>query len=201
MKNLLIIIALALFSACTATSKLSKIGINYQEGDDLIYEVRTKDDDNDDLKYEIELNINGVEDYYVSYDWEVFAERSGTISMSENAINNATKLSFFEKTGYESLEDATTIWVSRRVFKALKSNEKIELELDERKEIFNKTGTETYSFGDRGNGVPYNIPVIIVANPDETIEFWIADDAKNPIIVMVSMKDFSMDLMDYRLFK
>ena len=67
MKNLFILIVIAFFASCSATSKLSKSAMSYNEGDDLIYEVSTKDDDGDDLNYEIELNINGV-DYYVSYD-------------------------------------------------------------------------------------------------------------------------------------
>ena len=197
MKNLFILLIIALFASCSATSKLSKSLMKYNEGDDLIYEVNTKDDDGDDLKYEIELNINGVEEYYVSFDWEIFAERSGTIKMNEKAIKNATTLTFFEKEGYQPLEDKTTIWLSQAVFKKLKATEKVSIGLEERKETFQMIGTETYNFGKKN----YNIPVIIVKNSDHSIEMWIADDAKNPIMVQLRMKDFRMDLMDYKLFE
>lgn len=201
MKYVLGILILSMMIACVPTKNLAKQEINFQEGDDLIYEVRTKDDDGDSVEYEIELNINGVSEGYVSFDWEIFAERSGTIAMNENAITNATTLSFFEKEGYQSLENVTTIWLSQAVFKRLNANEKVEIGLDEQRVIFQKIGVETYSFGDKTDGKPYNVPVIIIANADQTIELWIANDAKNPIVVMVTMKDFSMDLINYKLFR
>lgn len=196
--SLFILLLAILGQSCTSTSKLSQSGISFNEGDDLIYEVRTKDEDGDAIKYEIELNINGVADEYVSFDWEVFTERSGTISMNENAIKNATTLSFFEKAGYQPLDDKTAIWLSQTVFKRLKANEKIEIGLNEQKVVFYQTGTEAHNFGNEKN---YNIPVIIVANTDETIKMWVADDAKNPIIVRMIKKDFRMELVNYKVFE
>lgn len=201
MKNLLLLIIILLFSACAPTSKLSKIGINYNEGDDLIYEVRAKDEDDEEKKYEIELNINGVSDNYVSYDWEIFPSRSGTISMTKNAINNAKTLYFFNENGYEFLEKETIIWISRTVFKELKAQKKVVINLEGNDKTFQMIGTETFSFGHTKEGTPYNVPVIIVTNPDASVEIWIANDAKNPIIIMIKMKNFRMDLSDYKLFK
>lgn len=199
--NLLILLLIIFGQSCTPTSKLSKSGISFNEGDDLIYEVLTKDEDGDDEKYEIELNMNGIEDYYVSYDWEIFQERSGTIKMNENAIKNARALLSFNDGGYLPLENETTIWISQAVFKELQEDKKVEISLDKKKETFHKVGTETFSFGNKEGGIPYNIPVIIVKNSDTSIEIWIANDAINPIIVQMRMKDFRMDLVNYKLFK
>jgi hypothetical protein len=86
------------------------------------------------------------------------------------------------------------------MFKDLKAGKPVIIGLgnnDSDRELFTLKGKETYSFGNKGDGVPYNIPVLIIATEDNKKEIWIADDPNNRLIVMMKL-DFRIDLVNYK---
>lgn len=195
--NRLIIVLLVAFlgNACVPTGKLTKAGITFNEGDDFIYEVIDGDE-----KYNFNININGVEDYYISFDWEIpQRDISGAIMMTETAMNTATGLHNYMTKGYVKLTDKTSAWISKSVFNAIKKGETVELMLDRNKENFKLYDETYYDFGKR-LGKPYHIPVIVIADENAKQKIWIADDEKNPLIVMMEL-DFNIRLVDFKAFE
>lgn len=197
MKYILGILILSMMIACVPTKNLTKQGITFNEGDDLFYEINDKGD-----RYSFNINMNGREDYMISFDWEIPErnEFSGTIVMDEKAIQEATIFHYYVVDGYATLEDEMAIWVSQKVFKTLKNGGVVDWDLGYRQDNFKMIGTETYSFGNKSDGIPYNIPVIVAQSEDGKTEIWIAADAKNPIIVLIQ-GDFRMNLVDFKEFE
>ncbi|MFK7748286.1 MAG: hypothetical protein AB8B65_07850 [Kordia sp.] len=197
MKNLIklivIIVVTSIVSSCSSTKSLAKEGILLIEGSDLYYEVQAGDE-----KWNFDLNINHFGNS-ISFDYDL-GDASGTISIDEKALKESTNLYNYFGNGYKRLTEKTTVWVSKKMFKDLKSGKPVAIGLgnsDSEKELFTLTGKETYSFGNKEDGVPYNIPVLIVATKDAKKEIWIADDSNNRLIVMMKL-DFRIDLVNYK---
>lgn len=197
MNRLIITILIASFfiSACTPTSKLAKAGISFNEGDDFIYEVIDGDE-----KYNFNINLNGIEDYYISFDWEIPQnDISGAIYMNETAITSATELHNYMEKGYLKLTDKTSAWISKAVFEDIKDGNIVRLGLGEKRESFRLYDETTYEFGMK-MGKPYVIPVIVMANDDNSKKIWVADDKDNCLIVMMEL-DFNIRLVDFQAFR
>ncbi len=198
MKNsiLIIILPLIILSSCTPKmGVLKQEGIDLHEGADLYYTVRQGD-----VMYPFNININEFNQDYISFDWDMGEINSGSIFISEAALDFSTAMHNYFTRGYKKLDDKTSVWLSKKLFKDLKSGKSVEIDLGMGvKETFTKTGTETYSFGDKGDGVPYNLPVFTVSNKDGSKEIWIADDPSNRLIVMMNI-DFRIDLNNYQAF-
>lgn len=187
--------AFLMLNSCTPTSQLAKAGISFNEGDDFIYEVIDGDE-----KYNFNININGIEDYYISFDWEIpQKDISGAIFMDETAITSARGLHNYMTKGYIKLTDKTSAWVSKAVFEDIKGGKTVELLLDRNKETFKLYDETMYVFGDK-IGNPYRIPVVVIANEEATKKIWIADDKDNCLIVMMEL-DFNIRLVDFKAFK
>lgn len=195
MKNLIPFLALLFFlTSCASKKKLAQAKITFIEGSNLFYEVRMGGE-----KYNFDLNINEFSDDVISFDWEMGGERSGTIAMNNPSLSNATSLFNYFSGGYKLLKNQTSVWLSKQLFKDLKSGKAVEIDLGNgNKEIFKYQEPETFSFGNKGDGVPHNIPVIVIANEDASKEIWIMNDPQNRLIVMMNL-DFRIDLVDWKL--
>ncbi|MFK7947590.1 MAG: hypothetical protein AB8G11_08375 [Saprospiraceae bacterium] len=193
--QLLCLSGFLILNSCTPMSKLAKAGITFNEGDDFIYEVI-----DDGEKYKFNINLNGIEAYYISFDWEIpEKDLSGAIFMDETAINSAKSLHNYMKEGYLKLTDKTSVWVSKMVYNEIKGGEIVELLLDGNKENFKLYDETFYEFGKK-MGKPYRIPVIVIANEDASKKIWIADDKDNCLIVMMEL-DFNIRLIDFKVFE
>lgn len=186
---------LGVLIGCSNRTKgaVAKQGIVLMEGSDLIYEVTVGDE-----TYPFELNINQFGDELISFDWDMDGARSGTIAMHGDVLVTATNLYNYFSGGYKSLKEETSVWVSKDLFKALKSGKPVEIGLGKgKKETFKLSGPETYSFGQKSDNTSYNLPVFIVLSEDQKKEIWIADDPENRLIVMMNL-DFRIDLKDFK---
>ena len=187
----LFVVTILLFS-CGKKKGLFKSGISFEEGNDFVYQVRSAT-----REYEFAININGVERHYVSFDWEMpELDKSGVVFMGDSALNNAMGMHNYMSSGYLELEDKTSVWMSRKAFTELKAGKKVLMDMDGSEEVFHMVGTETYSFGDKEDGVPFDISVIIVKNAKGNQEIWVADDSENPLIVRMEL-DFKIWLTYY----
>ncbi len=188
-----LLLSLFLFSSCTTTGKLAKAGIVLIEGSDLYYEVNAGGQ-----KYSFDLNMNEFSDLNISFDWDMGGVKSGTVAMYGQSLIDSKDLFNYFSGGYTPLTDQTSVWISKQLFKDLKAGKSVEIGLGNGvKESFTYQGPETYSFGDRKDGVPYDIPVFIVATKDGKKEIWIADDPQNRLIVMMDI-GFRIDLVKFK---
>jgi len=192
-KFIVVILSTSIVSSCSSTKSLAKEGIILTEGADLYYEVQANDD-----KWNFDLNINHFENS-ISFDYDL-GNKSGTISIDEKALKKSTDLYNYFGNGYKRLTEKTAVWVSKKMFKDLKAGKPVAIGLgssNSKRELFTLKGKETYSFGNKADGVPYNIPVFVIATKDNEKEIWIADDPNNRLIVMMKI-EFRIDLVDYK---
>jgi hypothetical protein len=170
---------------------MQKAGINLIEGSDLFYKVTMGSS-----TYNFDLNMN----YFaksISFDYDLGVSKSGTIYMSEEALESATNLYNYFSGGYKELKNETSVWISKQLFNDLKSGKSIEIGLgNNTKEIFKFVRYETFSFGEKTDKTAYQIPVFIVRSETSKKEIWIANDPKNRLIVMMDL-DFRIDLINF----
>ena len=194
-KLIVVILLTSIVSSCVSTKSLAKEGITLIEGSDLYYEVQAGDE-----KWNFDLNINHFGNS-ISFDFDL-GNTSGTISIDEKALEESTDLYNYFNNGYKRLTEKTSVWVSKKMFNDLKTGKPVAIGLgnsDSDRELFTLIGKETYSFGNKGDGVPYNIPVLIIATKDTKKEIWIADDPSNRLIVMMKL-DFRIDLVNFKQY-
>ena len=188
-----LILTVFLTSSCSTQGKLAKTGIVLTEGSDLFYKVNTNGQE-----YSFDLNINEFSDEIISFDWDMDGSRSGTVAMFDQALIDSREMFNYFSGGYTELKDKTSVWISKGLFKELKSGKMVEIGLGNGlKESFKYQGQKTWSFGNRDNGNPYRIPIFIIATNDKSKEIWIADDPKNRLIVMINI-DFRIDLIGFK---
>jgi len=191
----LLILAALLASGCSTKGQLAKAGIVLVEGSDLFYKVNAGGQE-----YPFDLNINEFGDEIISFDWDMGGARSGTVAMFDQALVDAREMFNYFSGGYTELKDKTSVWISKGLFKDLKSGKMVEIGLGNGvKETFQYKGKETWSFGKQDNGTPYQIPVFIIATKDNSKEIWIADDPQNRLIVMMNI-DFRIDLVGFKAY-
>ncbi len=180
-------------TSCKVQSPLEKQGVKFIEGSDLFYEVTAQG-----MKYNFDININGFTNTYVSFDWNLADSKNGTVFVHEEAMLESFALKNYFQGGYKALKDRTSVWVSKKLFKEIKSGKTLSIDLDNNEVVEMKMkGTETYSFGDQGGGVPFNVPVIVVGNDDDSRTIWIMDDPNNRLIVMMDIA-FRIDLLNVK---
>jgi hypothetical protein len=194
--SLSILFAMIFLASCAIKGALTKAGILLTEGTGLNYEVTAGGQ-----KYPFDIKIKEYSGKEISFDWNMGEAKNGTIEMGEKTLASSKNLFNYFSGGYRKLESETSVWISTELFKELKSGAPVEIGLGNGvKETFKYQGSETYSFGNKEEGVPYNIPVFTVATEDGKKEIWIVDDPQNRLIVMMNL-DFRIDLVGYKPFK
>jgi len=156
------LLVMLLVLSCHSASKLSKVGIDIKQGSDLFYEVRSGGQ-----TYSFNVHITQYQEY-IAFDYSLGDNVEGSIFIEESALENATNLYNYYGDGYEDLRDETSVWISAKLFKDLKSGKSVEIGLGNNvRETFTMKGSETYSYGDKGDGVPYNIPVFVITTKND----------------------------------
>lgn len=189
--------AILFFNSCKiSTGILKKEGLELVEGTDLLYEVNVSG-----TTYPFEMNMNHFSDYSISFDWEMGGGRSGTVAMYNEPLKNSYALYNYFSPGYKELKEQTSVWVSEQLFKDAKAGKAMEIDLGQGEiATFKMIGKETYSFGNKGNGIPYNLPVIVLHSEESDRRIWILDDSKNRLIVMMDI-EFRIDLKDIKPYE
>ena len=101
--------------------------------------------------------------------------------------------------GYKLLDNQTSVWISKKLFNDLKLGKAVEIDMGNgQKETFQYVSLETFSFGNKEDGVPHNLSVFIIGSKDSKKEIWIHDDPNNRLIVRMIL-DFRIDLIDWKL--
>jgi hypothetical protein len=128
------------------------------------------------------------------FEWED-STTQGTVFLPSKALSLArafvdTRL--FEAGADTRGKDATTLWLSERLFGELKAQGKVKASIDSIDSRMTLLGPGWMSL--QVNRSPRDIAVLRVAD-DRGSERWILDDARNPLIVKHLFRSFSMTLV------
>jgi hypothetical protein len=126
-------------------------------------------------------------------EWED-AQTQGTIFMPNQSIVSArgfVNSSLFKSGGNARGEDATTLWLSQKIYRDLKENKKAKCMLD------GVAGTLKYNGDDQlvvaVNRLDRTLPVIKVLD-DRGSERWFLDQEDNPLMLSHRIRKFSQTL-------
>lgn len=127
-------------------------------------------------------------------EWEDSVTQ-GTILMSSKAVQNAkvflnTRL--FEAGMDMKGKDATTLWLSTRIFNELKSKPKVKVSLDSIDGWLYPEGVATIEI--EVNRVKRPVPVLKVRD-DRGSERWFVDSSENPLLVKHTVRSFAQTLV------
>lgn len=133
---------------------------------------------NNDYDFTISIvNLqNGVE-----FDWTMRdGKKKGTVKMTLEAITNATTQNNHFSPSDEAYYDYTTVWVSSKVYKSLKSATPITIkpEMIDESLVYKKTEKMKLKI----DGTEKEIDVLY-CETDKGSKFWIWDNPKAPIIM------------------
>lgn len=161
-----------------------------------------------DLNYSVQsgtknYNFN-ISDLLITHDiafsWKMTApvNTSGKVAMKIDAIDTSkTIVNYFSDKSVQNLTDKTTVWISRKVYKLLLSQQTVNMTIDDKKETIKYLRNEKYSL--TIDGVATEVDVL-VAGSDTGSTFWILNDSQNPLIVKMSLA-FTIELKSVKTAK
>jgi hypothetical protein len=126
-------------------------------------------------------------------EWEDSVAQ-GTIFMTESAVTSGKgflNARLFEAGVDTRGKDATTLWLSRRIFQGLKEKKKIKLLVDSLEDEMTLEGIDQISV--EVNRVPTQLRVIKVADRRGSVR-WFLDDENNPLMVQHSVRNYTQTL-------
>jgi len=132
-----------------------------------------------DYEFIVEVKSLGDE---IEFDWWMTrpASNEGSVKMTKNALDSAIFQQNSFHGGYDELTNTTTVWVSKKVYNALKNKESIEIYPEDNREILSYVSDYDYSVLVDGKEI---IVKTLYAEGDMGDKFWILDDPQNPVIL------------------
>lgn len=126
-------------------------------------------------------------------EWED-EKTQGTIFMPSRDIQGAKgyiSSSMFESGMDTKGRNATTLWLSRQIFRDLKEKRKIKIDLDGVRSVAEYKGDDFLTV--EVNRSPSSLPVIKILD-DRGSERWFLDQEENPLMVKHTIRHFSQIL-------
>jgi len=158
----------------TATEKFVK------EGDTFSYAV-----DNFGMKYNFILDIVKCQENVV-FNWKMTHKDNfnGTITMNSKALNNAVSMKSYYSPSIETLNDTTSVWVSRKVFGEVKKNRPITINLGDGNELLSFKSNQTLDVISRGSKMSLNV---MYCETDKNHKLWILDNPAFPLVIKMDL--------------
>jgi hypothetical protein len=124
---------------------------------------------------------------------------SGKISLSKEALKNAIAQYNYFQSNDVALDNQTSIWVSKKVWKNIKKKKKCfistnsgELSLKELEFVNN----QNYPLQMNGNDSILNV-MYCITKDSNAYKYWILDDPNNPLILKMEL-NFSIELIEIK---
>lgn len=153
----------------------------------LVYEIRSGDQ-----SYSFVMRIaEFVPDRYV--EWED-TKTQGTIFMPNKDVVDAkgfVTARLFESGVDTRGRNATTLWLSQRIYRDLKEKKKARLDIDSLQGMMKYQGDDQFTV--EVNRIPTTLPVIRVMD-DRGSERWFLDQEDNPLMVKHFIRHFTQAL-------
>ncbi|MCO5232753.1 MAG: hypothetical protein LC105_06975 [Chitinophagales bacterium] len=171
----------------------------------------------DGFVYEYFVNFQGSKyNFYVSnilldmddfttfhYRMDNYDQTEGDINISKDATASATDLYNYFSGGEVTLDNQTSVWLSRKIFEEIKDKGKVVISTDKSspktfKVIKAKNDADKY-YKVLVDGEYEYIPCIQIATEDGSQEIWITDNPNNPLILKMFI-GFSIELFFVNTF-
>jgi len=127
------------------------------------------------------------------FEWED-STTQGTILLPANVMSDARGLVNYQlfQAGMDTLgKDATTLWLSRRVYRELKENSKVKITIDGLPSEVTVLGGDQMTI--EVNRAPRSVPVIKIKD-DRGAERWFLDLEENPLLVNLQVRNYQQKL-------
>ena len=143
-------------------------------------------------KYDFMVTVNEIGDG-IKFDYEMTnaAKTKGSVSMSKDALENATVQNNIFSGGELDLTDQTTVWLSKKVFMDLVENGKSTISTDggeTETEIGDATPMHDYQIYNAISDETFDdISYIYVQSLDGAVAYWIHMSKYNPLILKMDI--------------
>lgn len=146
----------------------------------------------------IASNPKGNMDADFEFDWSMTnkEDMNGHIKLTKEALENAIAQNnyFGPDLKNATLNDKTTVWVSKAVFDGLLKNNSAKMDVGNGEELFtvvpdSREGRDANAFEEKVNvkGSEKYVNTLHVKNDDGSRQLWILKDAKNPLIIKMEL--------------
>jgi hypothetical protein len=174
MKKLLLSLLLSAAAAVPAIAQSKAPAFKIKEGSKLIYHVEAGSRG----EYDFIVTVKKLGPS-VTFDWKMTepANKSGTVTMSEGAMKDATALFNYFSGGTSNLTEATSVFVSKGLYKEVMANDEVMIKADgadaEPEKFYkvdgmtsSRNGSIYLSMTKELNGKSYNLDGPILENED-----------------------------------
>jgi hypothetical protein len=121
-----------------------------------------------------------------TFNWEMTEPNNmtGSVVMGRQALDTATTQQNTFQAGENMLTDRTTVWVSKKVYNAIKKKKPVRIDSGSGKTelIFKEKQDYTFTL----NGSETSVKVLF-AETNSANKFWILDDKENPLILKMNL--------------
>lgn len=158
-----------------------------------IYQVETETE-----SYEFTAELTQSDENGKAFNWSMTTKDgiSGSVTMSPEAVESATKTYNYFRDGEEAmLEDQTSVWVSNLVYKKIVNGSSVTLDNGGGEKSFNTTGEVVYHLD--VNGAHAHVQALSVKSEDESeqVDVLSASDYQNPLIMGMKFPTWSIRLV------
>ncbi len=183
MKSLFILLISLSLSVYTFAQKTSN-PIPLSTGMGLKYSIQ------DGADFEMDVIIKEYSPTAISFNWliERFPRAIiGKVSMTSDALENASKFEVsFERGDDLAMKNKTSLWMSQKLFAALKKGKETSMNLGEGEKVY--TGTKG-SFDFNGK----SLDALVISSADTKEKIYVLYSDENPLLLKVEM-GFTMEL-------
>lgn len=136
----------------------------------------------------------------ISFKWKMTdpINYTGSVKISSMAIDTATSMiANFENGSSLNMQDKTTVWLSRKLYKMIKSQAPAKITIENSSEIFNYVRNENFPV--KIDGAEQKLDVILAQSPSGN-KIWILDYPQYPLIIQMQL-DFTLYLQSVEAAK
>ena len=119
----------------------------------------------------------------IAFKWKMTEPliTAGKVKISKPALDTATGFNnFFSDNSNLDLTDKTTVWVSKKIYKAIKKGASVSIDAGSGREKLTFINNEKITAKFNGSNKTFNV---LYATTPSGNKFWILDDPANPIIL------------------
>ncbi len=130
----------------------------------------------------------------ISFSWKMTEpiNSTGKVKITNNAMENANKtVNYFADGSSQTMDNETTIWISRKILKTCKAKEVTEIDLDGEIDSLTYKGNEKYKV--KVDGKEQELDVLLLEGLNGN-KLWVLDDDKYPLLIKMELQ-FTIELL------
>ncbi|MFH0894239.1 MAG: hypothetical protein V2A54_07375 [Bacteroidota bacterium] len=123
----------------------------------------------------------------IAFRWKMGAPKNmkGKVRMSQQALDTASAMNnYFRNNEFLDLKDKTSVWMGRKIRKAIAENKPITVDPQNTREVLTPKGEKSYTFTINGTSTTIKV---LYAETASGKKFWFLNDAVNPLILKMDL--------------